>query len=453
MVQKLEQKPEGLVQLDELETQFEENQDIQAKGTLPAPVEEERTAQAFSPLPPSDSGKEESCAHLTDQISLPLEELIQMIRKDRYETGSLLSLQHQVHELMYTNTLFRKCTHLQSQVYRLMIDRYKSEDKAAFDLLYKNSIKLRETCNTPRHVHMRSESSLIGHPYISPNKHHLDSWIHKLSASSRKMTLQLLHKIRTKPNFLANRITALSSSQLSGLGRSNHQRATVDSVFQVQTNGFGGSSSPWNSRNSGSGSRARTIPQEILSYDPLSLLLHATFDSSLEPSCMEYCRRVDVWSTACAQIILDGKRGSDELTLLILDDFASSHPWSLKPQLEIYLMSLLRDGAFVLDSMDTRPLDFTRPAELSNARSAVATSEFFDHALRTLINLIAPSTSPMGMPDGMLDFIRAILDKIQDPEKRVKARNFIVSRWYCTSFLSNALVYPEVSKSLRAELY
>ena len=446
MGQELEQKTDSLIQPDEAEIQPRNSLDTPARATLALCTD---IAESSLPHPCHNSVEGESPSSVNAPITLPLEELVQIIRKDCYETDCILSLQHQVHELMYACALSRRYTHLQSQLYRLMIDHFRSEDKTGFDLLYKNSIKLRKTCTTTAPSHLKTGRFHNSRPCISTHEHRLDSWVYRLSPRSRNSALQLLQKIRTTPAFLANRISALPYSQISSLGGSDYQQATAESVFKVQKHGLGGSPSPWDPRKYVTGPRSRNLPQEILSYDRFSLLLHATFDDSLEPGCSEYRRRVDVWSTVCARIIVDSKRGSDEFTMHILDDFASSHSWPLKPHLEIYLMELLQDGAFILESMENRSLDFTRPAELVNARSAIAASEFFDRAIKTLLGLVTSGASDAGMPKGMFEFVRIVLKKVRNPEKRIQARNFIVSRWYCTSFLSSTLVHPEVSISVR----
>ena len=372
-----------------------------------------------------------------------------MVRKDQYEEVCLRSLQHQVHKHLRRCALLQRGNHLQSHLYRLMIDHFRSEDKLGFGLLYNDSRRLRELCSTDATFHFDMQNSQGGHKVNSGDQGHLASWIYGVSTGARDLISDLLQRIRTDSGFLAGRLTTLSHSQMCALGQSHHLPAATASVSPVQKYVFGGSAGSWNRDHSAQDSGNHGRASSTLQQSPLSLILHSLFDSTCEGGCLEYQHRIDVWSTACAQVIMDGKRGSDELCMHILNEFTRSRPWSMQLQLEPCLLKLIQDGAFLLDSLGTQPVDFTKPAELSNARVAVATSEFFEKAMRNVIDLITRSPPTMSMPAVILDLIRNVLGKIKSPEKRTKARNFFVSRWYCASFLSNALIYPEVRTTVR----
>ena len=182
-----------------------------------------------------------------------------------------------------------------------------------------------------------------------------------------------------------------------------------------------------------------------MQHDPLSVLLHGTFATSSGPGSQESQRQLDIWATVCAQVIACGKTGSDEFCTAILNSFAALEPWTLEPQLELLLLDSLRSGAFILEGPQHQPVNFTQPAELHNAKIAVATSEFFAKNVERILELITQGPPYLGVPQHCLSLIRAILGKIADPGKRAKAKNFFVSRWYCTIFLSDAITYPEVS--------
>ena len=383
----------------------------------------------------------------------PLEELIQMIRKDHYEEVCLQSLQHQAHDRLNRCALLRRCNQLQSHIYRLMIDQFRSENKAGFDVLYKDSINLRKSCPAGITSHFGMEDFQVSQKSNPADHPHLASWFHRVSTSTRSLISDLLQRLRSDPGFLTSRLTTLSYSQMCSLGQHHHRPAAAASMSQAQNLVFGGPANAWNREPPAQTPGSHDQVRAILQQSPLSLLLHSFFDDTCDNGCLEYQRRIDVWSTACAQVIMDGKRGSDELCIHILDGFARSQTWSLKLQLESFLVELIQDGAFVLDSVGNQPVDFTKPAELSNARVAVATSEFFEKAIKTLIDLITWNPPHMSIPNEVLDLIRNVLGKIQSPEKRTKARNFFVSRWYCASFLSNALIYPEVRVSVCVNLF
>ena len=114
----------------------------------------------------------------------------------------------------------------------------------------------------------------------------------------------------------------------------------------------------------------------------------------------------------------------------------------MKAQLELFLMELMQSGAFLLDPAVVQPMDFTKPEERPTGKDPTV-SRFFGNALRTLTVLLTDSATP-GIPQGVLELIRAILRKVEFPDRKAKAKKFFV-RWYCTSFISNILKYPEVS--------
>ncbi len=50
-----------------------------------------------------------------------------------------------------------------------------------------------------------------------------------------------------------------------------------------------------------------------------------------------------------------------------------------------------------------------------------------------------------GIPLGVLEIGRAIMRKVVPPKKQRAARTFMVCKWFFSSFLLDAIMYPEVS--------
>lgn len=195
----------------------------------------------------------------------------------------------------------------------------------------------------------------------------------------------------------------------------------------------------------------RNLPRKVESstsstsmmHDPLFLFLNGIFDPMSRWNSPERNRQLGIWSSVCARIIEEGKPGSDDLCLVVLDSFSEFTPWTVKPELELFLQNLVNTGHFIVDPQADQH-NASLPIEIRNARIAVAISEFFDEATTTLLELITKGTSSAGIPRAALDLVHATLSKIKDTERRNKARSFFVSRWFCTSFLSHALLFPEV---------
>ena len=415
-------------------------------GQVPVPVLEDDIPVAMDDKEdagPCQLGPEEPQAAEVPVAPLSLEDLLQIVRKEAYESRSLQVLQQQTHQLIHRCAILQKNIHKQFRLHHRMIEQFRLENRRGFEPLYKESTRLRETPTKPLASHVPKQNYPAGPGLFSSAHSQPESWLHRLSSEGLDSLKYLLHQIRANPEFLSRRITALSSTQLSALGRSQHLQATVSSVISPQRYKFGGALTDWGFDRRESASSPSTENPGLSHEDPLSLLLYTIFDESFEQNCTEYQRRADVWSTVCAHVSFDGKQGSEEFVSVILEELARSQRWSLIPQLELLLTKLVQDGASILDPLADQPTNFTQ-SELANARIATATSEFFNNAARSFLSLVTGGLPSSMMPDGLLDFIRSILHKIQDSEKQTKAKNSII-RWYTASFLSNALIYPEVS--------
>lgn len=182
---------------------------------------------------------------------------------------------------------------------------------------------------------------------------------------------------------------------------------------------------------------------EDLMGDPLLLLIHGVFDSSSDQDSRERLRQLDVWSSVCSRLVEEGKPGSDEFCITILNAFAESPKWSIEPRLELFLAELVATGGPLLEAQAGQTPNFTQMSNVQQLENSIAVSNFFDQALVSLLDLVGDA-SPSGVPAGALNLIRCVLDKINNQERKITARNFFFLRWYCASFLFNALVYPEV---------
>jgi hypothetical protein len=376
-------------------------------------------------------------------VPYPIDDLIQIMRKEAYETRRCQALKSRVDDLLGLSGANARLVPVQFHLYKCMVDCFRRDKKNAFASFYAQVELSRESSKPGRDVGAALPGAEDPRPVVHDPS---NSWIHGLPSELASMTVDILGSLRTEPEFLAHRIARLSASQLADLTRPHRNVAAAESVLQPAV-GLG----RFDLRKI-----HRILPRtaenpkvsEDLQKDALFLLLHGIFDTSSRRDLQESQRRCDVWSTTCAHVIMDGKPGSNDFCVAILDAFANFYPWSIKPRLEIFLLDLIRSGEFISDSEASQPVDFSQPAELQNARIAVATSEFFVNNLISLLNVLTAGQSSVGIPRGSLDLIRATLGKIADPEKRTRARDFFVSRWYCNSFISNALMYPEVGSNI-----
>ena len=374
---------------------------------------------------------------------ITLDELARLIELERYEGHRSLSAQNRLHQLYLSAGLKRRLSRIASLTYRRMVGLYKVSDQAGFVAIHQAYEDLSNECQAANSApqvgnwHHGGEDS-AAKPRIPP----ISPCIQDLSLAISEDILKFLVNIRTNDGFLSGCISRMSPTELTALTSSYQPVALVGSVLQNHSH--------VKARAKGYGSRGGTLNPGLNALrtfhrnDPYHLLLYGVFDDSAKPYSKEYRLRSDTWSTTCARVLVDGKRGSDEFAITTLDAFAGFQKWVQVPRLEAFLMETLHQGAFLLDP--PQPTDFKQPVEIRNAQSVIAGSHFFDKVLKILFQLLTDGPLEAAVPQSALDFAHATLRKIGDPRVRLKAKTFIVSKWYFQSLLSNILVYPEVSR-------
>jgi hypothetical protein len=375
---------------------------------------------------------------------ISVDELARLIERERHESRQGLSVQNNLHQLYFSAGIDRRLSRIASLTYRRIVGLYKASNQTGFVANYHAYEHIYTEWHAARCAPQLS-SRLTGGEELPATSWDTptSSWIRTLSAASQKDILTFLVNIRIKDGFLSDCISGLSPTELTALTSFYQPIALAGSVLQNHSHA--------KVRDEGYGYRSGTLVPGLDALrnfhrnDPYFLLLHGVFDDSSKPRSYESRLRTDIWSTTCARVLKDGKRGSDEFTVTTLDAFSSFQEWALVPQLEGFLMKCLHEGAFLLDP--PQPTDFKQPVEIRNAQAVIAGSHFFDNALKTLFRLLADGPLEVGVPESALDFAHATLRKIEDPRIRLKAKTFIISRWYFQCFLSNILVYPEVRLS------
>ena len=412
----------------------EQDSEIGTRG-VDAMDGEDSSAPAEDPGPTSPP----RCSDRDPEQSTSLQELTRIILEDAHEVRRLQEFQSHVQELLHHCGVTGRAIPQQSYLHRQMLNAFTADNGPAFASLYTQSVQVQNSCISNYNV-VEDPAEARNNP-LTPIRGPPASWIDIFPQDGRHGVLGMLSRIRSDADFLANRIASLSTSQLNSLARPQRQAVGTESILRTT----GGHKSSLGNFRSTSHTAKEPIPsQETLQHDPLFLLLHCVFDTSPGPWCQESLRQRDVWSTTCAQLLEAGDPGSDEFCMTIFDAFANKYPWPRLPQLEGFLSNLVHSGTFISNPPVERGFDFSRPDLSRNGSSATTASVFFSDALTTLIDLLTAGPSGGELPIGVLELAHATLGKIEDPEKRVRAHKFLI-RWYCTSFVSNALIYPEVS--------
>lgn len=366
--------------------------------------------------------------------------LTDLIGLERYHKSQASSLQNELDNLTLVDGLNKRLLPIVSMAYQEMADCYYSGDQVGFANLYQTCEDLVEACKS--HDLQRKPTGGLRHSVLDQEQLAPGFWFERIPQDCQEYFLEFLTRLRTDPHFLADRLSALSFMEFTELCNSSHTLQSSNSVFGVhhqrKTSGH--------NRNSSLQDKPSLLEKlrHFNEGEPFFALFHSVFDSSCGLKSEEYSRRTRLWSTACARVITEGKPGSDEFTTATLNAFSLGSTWSLAPRLETYIGKILQDGAFLLDPASKGPPNLKEPLEIRNANAAIATSKFFDRALKELLAILLDTPPANIMPDGLLDLIRAILGRISTSEVRSRAKNFIASKWYISSLLGRILNHPEV---------
>lgn len=400
------------------------------------PIPKEPLADPIGEWPPAG-------AHTPSPVSL--EELAHLVELEKCQRSRTSSIEADLDRLSLSCGLDRRLISTLSIAYGNMIDQYKTDDQAGFGGLYEACEQLKASCDTARATFSPSGSS--------PEKdalYHEDlerrSSVQLLPTQDQIIMTTFLTSIRTEPDFLSDRISSMSPSELTALTSSYHP-AGID--FSILPNHSHGKTQLYSTDSQMMKlSRRMDNLHRFHNQDPLFALLYGVFDSASRPGSSEHSRRRDIWSTVCARNFTEGftkaKPGSDELVIAALDAFANFQDWGMKPMIQTYVARILAEGSFLLDP-DSQAMTSTGPIELHNARLAIAEAGFFDKALTDLFELLTTEPRNQAIPETALTFVHAILRKIEDRKLRLRAKHFIVCRWYFATFISSIVVYPEVS--------
>lgn len=423
------------------------------RTTEEAPITQEAQEKQDMSIPPAEdlqvgvTGNDVLEAAATELPAVSLDELAQLIRLEKHQSGHASSVQNTLSRVMFSCGLNRRLIRSTASAYAAMMDHFKADNQAGFAALFGACERMVRRCDKiGQSIPTNTPNSVDDTAYMHLRGSSTSSWLQDLPPAQQDDVVKFFTRIRTDPNFLPDRISSLSSAELVALSSPYQSNSVVDSVLENQSHGKGRGYA--RARRLGTDPACLDTLRGFHHKDPMFALFYDCFDDSSKPGSSEYLRRIDVWSATCARTTTLGKRGSDEFLNVALNSFASLQEWPLKPKLELFLIRVLQEGAFLLDSSASELIDFKQPVEIRKARAAVAGSNFFDQALKDLFKMLTEGSARDSIPGSGLDFARAFLSRIKDPRIRLRAKNFIAAKWYFSSFLSNIIVYPEVSQIL-----
>ena len=365
-----------------------------------------------------------------------------LVASERFNDERMRLLRTKLEHIRLRCGLERRLLNTLVYAHRLMTDDFRSLDQHSF-------VRANDTCED-----LTTKLGTWSRAFKDPNLYNVDepatsemfgpTWLQLMPHAQQESLLNFLNRIRTDTGYLANCLCELSSADLLALTSSYQSKYPIESVLP-------GYHSPKNLGRAGARSKDSGIPflediQGLLQDSPLFTILHGLFDESFGSESGEYCQKVEILSTVCAKVMIRGRRGSDELVIAILDSISTPQATDTQARLEAYLLKVLQDGSSILEP-PLKSYEFSKqPVEIRNANVAIASSNFFERCSAELFALLAKELSQI-VPIGAIRFVQTILGKIEDPVLRTRAKKFIVSKWFFCTFISNLLMYPEVSRT------
>ena len=373
-------------------------------------------------------------------LTIPLPDLLNVMNEDKYQSRRLVTLQDEAYGLFHKCGSCDRFLTVQRHLYRRMTDCFRSDKKNAFASLYSKAMSYPSFEDLEAPVFgLEDTPGATRLEALEPSSD--SSWIQKLPPESRKSLMEFLTNVRNDPSFVAERICRLSESQLKRLARPHRLQAAADSVIQPNR-GYGRYDSRGFQRSMAKPGDQTPSVDDLMS-DPLMLLINGVFDSSGGSRSPEQLRQVKVWSSVCCTLIENTKPGSDEFCITVLNAFAEMSDWLLASRLELFLAELIASGEPLFEGVGGHNRGFVQTLSPGQGDHAQLVSTFFEWAINCLLDLMVDDPH-QSVPSRALEMIRSVLNRIGNQERRLTARNFFFLRWFCTSFLYNVIVFPEV---------
>ena len=427
--------------------------DRQQHGT-PTSLQERISLQSH-PQPRSLDWSQSTAPELAEHSeSNTLQELAHVVRLSKYQERKRADARIHLQRHLISTALSARLTRCGDAVHRNLVDCFRKDDKDGFSLLFNAIQDVKYSCDELRRYALLEPDLKPASPPIFGSSEHLDtmvnpatsgshlrtmtSFLHDVSASSRKALLDFLIELRSNPEYLASRICALSSSELNAFLNFHKGMEPVESVLPFH----GRTSTRYHASASKRGSTSLDI-ERLLSFqrhDPLCILIHSCFANSSGPDSSEDRRRTDIWATVLAKLVQQPKSNSEQFLICVLNIWIGMRDWSGKPSMEWYLMKLLEEGAFILDRAEDQHGTRFNLSDWNPADEAAA-KEFYDKAAHGLFELV-DDDDQTGIPDGLLELGNAILAKL-DRKYVESTSRWLVWRCLFSVFLLGVIIHPE----------
>ncbi|PHH88089.1 hypothetical protein CDD83_7980 [Cordyceps sp. RAO-2017] len=402
--------------------------------------------------------------HLTrDRDGTTLEELAHVVRLSKYQERKRANTRIRLQRSLVSTALSARLTRCGEIAYRNLVDSFRRDEKDSFTVLFNAIHDVRRSCDElRRYALLEPEMESLSCPALASSDSldtptgsvvgvgplsRITPFLHDISASARDTFLDFLCNVRSNPDYLATRICALTSDELSAMLSFHKGLEPVESVLPYH----GRSATRSHSAVPGRPGHNADI-ERLLSFqrhDPLSILVHTCFANSAGPDSSEDQQRTDIWSTVLARLIQQHKSSREHFLISVLNIWTAMRDWSGKSNLEWYLMKILDEGAFLLDRAEDQHGTRFNLSDW-NQSDEVAAKDFYNKAVNDLFELVDDEDAT-GIPEGLLELGNAIIRKLDDRYVENTSR-WLVWRCLFFVFLLGVIVHPE-SHGMLAEYH
>lgn len=403
------------------------------------------------PLIPRDTTPTKDGTATTEHPSGPeisLSELAALVRQWKQQERRLSRSRIRSHGLAVAHHLSSRLVRCESSIRHGLLDASRSDDKQSFAILQQTFHGLRTSCETiRRQALLNPDIDIVDHRSLDePSLCNPDStFLHEIPSSTRDELLAFLSVLRSDPNFLTERLISLSAAELDAISIPHHTTTGAGTVFASPTSSVRKSNSGYSLR----GGPGPGAPDRLLSFgrhDTFAILFSSLFAAS-PGSGLEDARRTEICSTLFARLISEPRPGGERLLHRILDAYAGLRGWRLIHNLELFLMGVLRDGHFLVDS----PEDHFPRSRVTIAGfhdGFVSRGDgFLQTACRELFALLSQGQDSAGLPRGVLEVGSAAYSKINQNLHGASLQRLIVHRWFLGRYLPHAILNPEVNSA------
>lgn len=375
-----------------------------------------------------------------DVPKVSFENLAKCYRQNQQKQARRKSLEQRLHATKVSMGVSARLVRVGAAVQRGLVDRLRHDDKVNFISLYHTLIDLQESCDSACRRHFHRQDPLEDWP-SSPEStvDRTPDFFLQLSPQSRADLIEILQLVRTDPQFLFERLCALTPAQLGALVSSSALSWDAGDLTSPSTS----RSRHYPSFSKRGPPTSVLVKDHVLAFertDAVSTMLFNAFAAPLDSDAPEAKLRLDVWSSVCAKLIADGSSRFHPLLGHILAAWSVGSDWKAKPKFELYLMDILQTGAFLLEHVDTPPgLNFD--AEPPDPLRTDVAEEFFASAVDSLFRILDDPDG--GLPVSVMELSSAILQKLDRQDCRDRFLEFLFIQWYFSKFLHGALTFPE----------